>query len=129
MVNLITKSQKKDYHEFFWYHIKVLSIKKISLILHFHIMGWFFFFWIGNGSIDFEEFVLMMADKLERSNTEDEIREAFKLFDKDDNGYISVSELKNILTETGEKITPEEANELIKAIDKDGDGKIDYEGI
>ncbi|XP_056021983.1 calmodulin-alpha-like [Ostrea edulis] len=81
----------------------------------------------GNGSIDFEEFVLMMADKLERSNTEDEIREAFKLFDKDDNGYISVSELKNILTETGEKITPEEANELIKAIDKDGDGKIDYE--
>lgn len=128
MVNLITKSQKKDYHEFFWYHIKVLSIKKISLILHFHIMGWFFF-WIGNGSIDFEEFVLMMADKLERSNTEDEIREAFKLFDKDDNGYISVSELKNILTETGEKITPEEANELIKAIDKDGDGKIDYEGI
>lgn len=128
MVNLITKSQKKDYHEFFWYHVKVLSIKKISLILHFHIMGWFFF-WIGNGSIDFEEFVLMMADKLERSNTEDEIREAFKLFDKDDNGYISVSELKNILTETGEKITPEEANELIKAIDKDGDGKIDYEGI
>lgn len=128
MVNLITKSQKKDYHEFFWYHIKVLSIKKISLILHFHIMGCFFF-WIGNGSIDFEEFVLMMADKLERSNTEDEIREAFKLFDKDDNGYISVSELKNILTETGEKITPEEANELIKAIDKDGDGKIDYEGI
>lgn len=128
MVNLITKSQKKDYHEFFWYHIKVLSIKKISLILHFHIMGWFFFL-IGNGSIDFEEFVLMMADKLERSNTEDEIREAFKLFDKDDNGYISVSELKNILTETGEKITPEEANELIKAIDKDGDGKIDYEGI
>jgi calmodulin len=71
----------------------------------------------------------MMANKLEKSNTEDEIREAFKLFDKDNNGYISVSELKNILTETGEKIAPEEANELIAAIDKDGDGKIDYEGM
>nr|XP_022332304.1 neo-calmodulin-like [Crassostrea virginica] len=81
----------------------------------------------GNGSIDFEEFVLMMAKKLERSNTEDEIREAFKLFDTDNNGFITVAELRNILTDTGEKIRPEEADELIKAIDKDGDGKIDYE--
>ncbi|XP_062620981.1 neo-calmodulin-like isoform X2 [Saccostrea cucullata] len=81
----------------------------------------------GNGSIDFEEFVLMMARKLEKSNTEDEIREAFTLFDKDCNGYITVSELRNILTETGQKIRPEEADELIKSIDKDGDGKVDYE--
>ena len=70
----------------------------------------------------------MMAKKLERSNTEDEIREAFKLFDKDNNGFITVAELRNILTYTGEKIRPDEADELIKAIDKDGDGKIDYEG-
>lgn len=81
----------------------------------------------GNGSIDFEEFVLMMAKKLEKSNTEDEIREAFKLFDKDNNGCITVTELRNILTETGQKIRPEEADELMKAIDTDGDGKIDYE--
>lgn len=87
-----------------------------------------FFSFVGNGSIDFEEFVLMMAKKLERSNTEDEIREAFKLFDTDNNGFITVAELRNILTDTGEKIRPEEADELIKAIDKDGDGKIDYEG-
>lgn len=84
--------------------------------------------YIGNGSIDFEEFVLMMAKKLEKTNTEDEIREAFKLFDKDDNGCITVTELRNILTETGQKIRPEEADELMKAIDTDGDGKIDYEG-
>lgn len=83
---------------------------------------------LGNGSIDFEEFVLMMAKKLEKSNTEDEIREAFKLFDKDNNGCITVTELRNILTETGQKIRPEEADELMKAIDTDGDGKIDYEG-
>nr|XP_034323714.1 neo-calmodulin [Crassostrea gigas] len=81
----------------------------------------------GNGSIDFEEFVLMMAKKLEKTNTEDEIREAFKLFDKDNNGCITVTELRNILTETGQKIRPEEADELMKAIDTDGDGKIDYE--
>lgn len=84
--------------------------------------------YIGNGSIDFEEFVLMMAKKLEKTNTEDEIREAFKLFDKDNNGCITVTELRNILTETGQKIRPEEADELMKAIDTDGDGKIDYEG-
>lgn len=69
-----------------------------------------------------------MAKKLEKTNTEDEIREAFKLFDKDNNGCITVTELRNILTETGQKIRPEEADELMKAIDTDGDGKIDYEG-
>lgn len=99
--------------------------KCITKMKNFHFI---YATYIGNGSIDFEEFVLMMAKKLEKTNTEDEIREAFKLFDKDNNGCITVTELRNILTETGQKIRPEEADELMKAIDTDGDGKIDYEG-
>lgn len=57
--------------------------------------------YIGNGFIDFEEFVLMMVKKLEKMNIEDEICEVFKLFDKDDNGCIIVIELRNILIEMG----------------------------
>src|SRR3954449_12167878 len=39
----------------------------------------------GNGTIDFPEFLTMMAKKMQDQDTEDEIREAFKVFDKDGN--------------------------------------------
>lgn len=52
----------------------------------------------GNGTIDFEEFVVMMQKKQKSVNKEDEMREAFKLFDKvtankclSDNRYLSIS--------------------------------------
>ena len=43
----------------------------------------------GNGTIDFEEFLQMMAKKMKDSDNEEELREAFRVFDKDGNGYIS----------------------------------------
>src|ERR1044072_829617 len=45
-----------------------------------------------NGTIDFAEFLSMMAKKMRESDSEDEIREAFKVFDKDGNGLISAAE-------------------------------------
>ena len=35
----------------------------------------------GTGSIDFPEFLMMMALKVDADNAEDEIREAFQVFD------------------------------------------------
>ena len=40
----------------------------------------------GNGSIDFPEFLTMMARKMKDTDSEEEILEAFKVFDKDGNG-------------------------------------------
>jgi calmodulin len=39
--------------------------------------------------LDFPEFLLMMAHKNRKSEADDDIREAFKVFDKDGNGYIT----------------------------------------
>ena len=50
----------------------------------------------GNGTIDFPEFLTMMARKMRDTDTEDEIKEAFKVFDKDGNGYISAAELRHV---------------------------------
>ena len=47
-----------------------------------------------NGTIDFPEFLTMMARKMKDTDSEEEIREAFRVFDKDGNGYISAAELR-----------------------------------
>ncbi|KAB7506391.1 Calmodulin [Armadillidium nasatum] len=47
-----------------------------------------------NGTIDFPEFLTMMARKMKDTDSEEEIREAFRVFDKDGNGFISAAELR-----------------------------------
>ena len=83
---------------------------------------------LGNGTIDFPEFLTMMARKMRDTEGEEEIKEAFRVFDKDGNGHISASELRYIMTNLGEKLTDEEVDEMIKEADIDGDGHINYEG-
>ncbi|CAH8661470.1 unnamed protein product [Heterobilharzia americana] len=51
----------------------------------------------GNGTIDFPEFLTMMARKMKDTDSEEEIREAFRVFDKDGNGFISAAELRLVL--------------------------------
>ena len=81
----------------------------------------------GNGTIDFPEFLTMMAKKMKNNDSEEEILEAFKVFDKDGNGFISAAELRNIMTNLGEKLSDTEVDEMIREADLDGDGQINYE--
>jgi calmodulin len=81
----------------------------------------------GSGTIDFPEFLTMMARKMKDTDSEEEILEAFKVFDKDGNGFISAAELRHIMTNLGEKLTDEEVDEMIREADVDGDGQINYE--
>ena len=81
----------------------------------------------GSGTIDFPEFLTMMARKMKDTDSEEEILEAFKVFDKDGNGFISAAELRHIMTNLGEKLTDEEVDEMIREADIDGDGQINYE--
>lgn len=47
----------------------------------------------GNGTIEFAEFLDLLATKLKETDAEEELKEAFKVFDKDQNGYISAKEV------------------------------------
>jgi len=80
----------------------------------------------GNGVIDFPEFLTMMARKMKDVDVDEENKEAFKVFDKDGNGFISADELRHMMTSLGEKLTDEEVQEMIKEADMDGDGQINY---
>ena len=70
----------------------------------------------------------MMAKKMKDTDSEDEIREAFQVFDKDGNGFISAAELRHVMTNLGEKLTDEEVDEMIREADIDGDGQVNYDG-
>jgi len=81
----------------------------------------------GNGTIDFPEFLNLMARKMKDTDSEEELKEAFKVFDKDGNGFISAAELRHVMTNLGEKLTDEEVDEMIREADVDGDGQVNYE--
>lgn len=80
-----------------------------------------------SGTIEFDEFLTMMLAKKEETSREEEIKEAFRLFDKDGNGYISACELRQLMTSLGEKLTDDEVGEMIREADIDGDGQVNYE--
>ena len=48
----------------------------------------------GNMEIDFSEFLQLMSEKMKDTDTEAELVESFKVFDRDGNGLIGQNELK-----------------------------------
>ena len=80
----------------------------------------------GNGTIEFNEFLMLMAKQLEADEEERELRSAFTVFDKDGNGFISKEELKQVMKNLGERLTNEEIDQMVKEADDNGDGMVDY---
>lgn len=51
------------------------------------------------------------------------------MFDKNNDGVISSTELRRVMTNLGEKLTDEEVDDMIKEADIDGDGMVNYNGM
>jgi Ca2+-binding EF-hand superfamily protein len=79
-------------------------------------------------TIEFNEFLQMMSKQQRFGMTEDSLKDAFRIFDKDDDGFISVEELRHIMQSLGEKMTDKELEEMVGEADEDKDGLINYEG-
>merc|ERR1712117_389343 len=77
------------------------------------------------GYLQFPSFLSLMSKKYSDQNAEDEIREAFRVFDG--NGFINRQELRVVMMNLGEKLNDDEIECLIDDVDIDGDGQINYE--
>ncbi len=61
---------------------------------------------------------VMMVKKMQETDTENEIREAYRVFDKERTGRIAVSEMRHILSNLPEKLSHEEIDEMLRTADK-----------
>jgi Ca2+-binding EF-hand superfamily protein len=52
----------------------------------------------------------------------------YQLFDLDGDGYVSVEEVQFIMKTFGKPLKTEAANEMVKELDIDGDGKLNFSG-
>ncbi|TKY55383.1 Calcium-binding protein CML13 [Spatholobus suberectus] len=76
---------------------------------------------------DFPQFLDLMGKHMKVEPFDRQLRDAFKVLDKESTGLVSVTELRHILTNIGEKLDPSEFDEWIKEANVVSDGKIRYE--
>eukprot|EP00794_Sanderia_malayensis_P015262 gene15262-16837_t len=82
----------------------------------------------GDGTVSFNEFIQLIREGLKLEEKEGEVVEAFRVFDREGNGFINAAEIRRVMTNLGEKLNDEEVDEMIKEADLDGDGQVNYEG-
>lgn len=56
------------------------------------------------------------------------MKEAFRLYDKEGNGFIPTSCLKEILRELDDQLSDGDLDGMIQEIDSDGSGTVDFDG-
>jgi len=81
----------------------------------------------GSGSVDLDEFLDLMKMKTKEAEEETEVKEAFRILDRDNKGEINTSIIKEILMKLDDEITEADVDEMIYEIDEDGSGWVDYD--
>jgi calmodulin len=73
------------------------------------------------GTIDMNDFMACLAEVINKADSEMEIRGAFAVFDKEDNGLMPVEEMRHVLTRIGDPLSLEEITNFINILDTYGD--------
>jgi len=83
-----------------------------------------------SGRLEFEEFIILAAKFIVEEDEEalqKELKEAFRLYDKEGNGFIPTSCLKEILRELDDQLSNADLDGMIQEIDTDGSGTVDFD--
>ncbi|XP_058079618.1 probable calcium-binding protein CML25 [Magnolia sinica] len=81
----------------------------------------------GDGFIDLNEFIELNTTGVDSSAVLEDLRNAFLIFDLDGNGSISPEELQRVLRSLGDESSMAECRKMIRGVDCDGNGLIDFE--
>ncbi|CAL8077374.1 unnamed protein product [Calicophoron daubneyi] len=81
-----------------------------------------------SGTVNIDEFIAMMERRKKYQKSDANLRNAFQFFDRDGDGFITAEELRSIVSKTEREMTVRDVESIIGEVDKDGDGKLNYEG-
>ncbi|KAL0489121.1 calmodulin [Acrasis kona] len=81
-----------------------------------------------DNQIDFPSFLTVMTKHLKGDAPIEEIQEAFRVFDHNNNGHINAEEFKKLMT-SGTGFTATDIEEILKDAEIDDDGDFDYESF
>ena len=80
----------------------------------------------GQGTMEFPDFLKMMAKRMKDKDSDQELREAFRVFDENGTGFVSGSDLTYILVDVM-GIKADEVKDMMKEVKASKDGQINYE--
>ncbi|OWF37065.1 calmodulin-A-like [Mizuhopecten yessoensis] len=83
----------------------------------------------GGKLFDIEECKRIVQKNAGLTETPESLRDCFRIFDKDGNGYNNASEIRHVLTTLGEPLRDEEVDELTREIELTVDGQFNYEEV
>ena len=85
----------------------------------------------GSGEIEFGEFCQLCAKFLVEEPDEEtmkaELKEAFRVYDKEGQGFITTLQLREIISELDQGLTDDALDGIIEEIDEDGSGTMDFD--
>ncbi|CAB4294003.1 unnamed protein product [Prunus armeniaca] len=82
----------------------------------------------GDGCVDIDEFGELYQSIMDERDEDEDMKEAFNVFDQNGDGFITVDELRSVLSSLGLKQgrTIEDCKRMIMKVDVDGDGRVNY---
>ena len=80
-----------------------------------------------NGELDVEAYLDIIANCQKENDTEEELQEVFKIFDKNNTKLITIKNVMDIFSKIDENIKEEEILQMFKECDLDHDGYLNYE--
>ncbi|XP_027007005.2 myosin regulatory light chain 2, atrial isoform isoform X1 [Tachysurus fulvidraco] len=83
----------------------------------------------GKGPINFTVFLSLFGEKLNGTDPEDTILNAFKLFDPESTGFVKKDEFRRLLMNQADKFTAEEVEQAFSLAPIDVSGNIDYKSL
>ncbi|EDW89264.1 calmodulin [Drosophila yakuba] len=78
------------------------------------------------GQVQFKDFLYVMAKRLEEQNSVVCLKQAFKIFDRNEVNSFTINEMRMVMANLGEKMSEDDLRELFQDIDQDKDGKISF---
>ena len=79
-----------------------------------------------NNLISFDNFIILLKNKLENQDSEEDIINEFRKLDKKNNGKINENDLRNLMSKYENPLSNEEIEEIIKEANVDSNNEIDY---